>query len=233
MKLGSSSVTELSKKARIKRPTAYVILEKLKEMGLVSLSKKKVKQIFVIESPEKLLKIIEEEKEKLREKEEKIKEALPKFKALRKKDTIVPLIRYHEGKEGVWNILEDLAESEQDAWIIAPGKVYDVFGLKCFMKNVIQRRRQLGTKAYIIGDHHPEIVKAWELKEAHFREHRFMPETIKLNTTIYIYSDKVALIFFKEPLSGIIIENKELFLVFKFMFDSLWKELEGKNLPEG
>ncbi|MCK4891730.1 MAG: hypothetical protein KAS78_03625, partial [Candidatus Pacebacteria bacterium] len=214
LKLGSSSVTELAKKARIKRPTAYVVLEKLKEMGLVSLSKKKGKQVFVVESPEKLLKTIEEEKEKLTEKENKIKEALPKLKALRKKDTTVPLIRYYEGKEGIWNILEDLAESEQDAWIIAPGKIYDIFSLKRFMKNVIQRRRQLGTKAYIIGDHQPEIVKAWKLKETHFREHRFMPETIELNTTVYIYADKVALIFFKEPLSGIIIENKELFLVF-------------------
>ena len=53
-----------------------------------------------------------------------------------------------------------------------------------------------------------------------------------LNSDVYIYDSKVALIFLKEPMSGIIIENKELFLVFRFMFDSLWKELEGKNLPE-
>ena len=39
-------------------------------------------------------------------------------------------------------------------------------------------------------------------------------------------------LFFKEPISGIIIKNKALFQVFKFMFDSLWKEFEGKNLPE-
>ncbi len=59
-----------------------------------------------------------------------------------------------------------------------------------------------------------------------------MPKAIELDTIIYIYADKIALIFLKEPLSGIIIENKKLFQVFKFMFDSLWKELKGKNLPE-
>ncbi len=232
LKLGEGSITELAKKANIKRPTAYVVLERLKEMGLVSLSKKKGKQIFIAENPEKLLKAVEEEKEKIIEKEEKIKEALPKFKALRKKDTTVPLVKYYEGKEGIWNIFNDLVESEQDAWIIAPGKVHDIFGLKRFMKNVVQRRRQLGTKAYIISDHHPEIIKAYRQKEIYFREYRFMPKTIELNTIVYIYADKVALIFLKESLSGIIIENKELFLVFKFMFDSLWKELEEKNLPE-
>ncbi|MCK4592066.1 hypothetical protein KAT63_01335 [Candidatus Parcubacteria bacterium] len=231
LKLGSGSITELAKKANIKRPTAYVVLERLKEIGLVSLSKKKGKQIFITENPEKLLKVTEEEKEKIIEKEEKIKEALPKFKALRKKDTTVPLIKYYEGKEGVWNIVNDLVESKQDVWIIASGKIYDVLGLKRFTKDVTQKRKQLDNKVCIIADHHPENVKAYKLKE-YFREYRFMPETIDLNATVYIYADKVALIFFKEPLSGVIIENKELFLVFKFMFDSLWKELEGKNLPE-
>lgn len=231
LKLGKGSITELAKKANIKRPTTYVVLEKLKEMGLVSLSKKKGKQIFIAENPEKLLKTIEEEKEKIIEKEEKIKEALPKFKALRKKDTTVPLIKYYEGKEGVWNIVEDLVESKQENWIIATGKIYDVLGLKQFTKRITQRRKQLGNKLHIIADHHPENIKAYQAGE-YFREYHFLPGTIDLNATVYVYDDKVALIFFKEPLSGIIIENKELFLVFKFMFDSLWKELEGKNLPE-
>lgn len=231
LKLGKGSITELAKKADIKRPTAYVVLEKLKEMGLVSLSKKKGKQIFIAENPEKLLKAVEEEKERIIEKEEKIKEALPKFKALRKKDTTVPLVKYYEGKENVWNIPEDLVRSEQEAWIITPGKIYEFFGMNRFLKNVVQERKRLGTKANIITDHNPENVKAWKMNES-FREYRFMPKEIEMNAVVYIYADKVALIFLKEPLSGVIIENKELFLVFKFMFDSLWKELEGKNLPK-
>jgi hypothetical protein len=36
-------------------------------------------------------------------------------------------------------------------------------------------------------------------------------------------------LFLKKSISGIIIENKGLFQVFKFMFDFLWKELEGKK----
>ena len=232
LKLGEGSITELARKANIKRPTAYVVLERLKEMGLVSLSKKKGKQIFITENPEKLLRVTEEEKEKIIEKEEKIKEALPKFQALTKKDTTVPLVKYYEGKEGIWNIVEDLVESKDESWIIATGKIYDVLGLKRFLKNITQRRRQLGTKLSIIADHHPGNIKGYKANE-YFREYRFMPATIDLNSSVYIYDNKIALIFFKEPLSGIIIENEELFSVFKFMFDSLWKELEGKNLPEG
>ena len=232
LKLGKGSITELSKKANIKRPTVYVILEKLKELGLVSFSVQKKKKVFSIEKPEKLLKMIELEKEKTEEKEKELKKIMPKLKSLTKKETLVPIIRYYEGKEGIWDIIDNMIESRQDTFIISTGKAYDVLGFSRIIKDVIEKRRKIGTTAYIISDHHLEQIKEYKKKEILFREYRFLPETINLNSIVYIYADKVALIFFKEPISGIIIENKELFLVFKFMFDSLWKELKGKNLPE-
>lgn len=232
LKLGHASVAELAKRAETKRPITYVILEKFKELGLVSLSRKKGKQIFTAENPEKLLKLLEEEKETLLKKEKELKNSLPKLKALTKKDTTVPVIRYYKGKEGVWNILNDLMSSQYDSRMITSGKAFDLLGKKRIERDVLQKRKQIGTKSYIISDHDSHQIDTYRKKELLFREFRFLPETIDLNSLVYIYDDKVALIFLKNFLTGIIIENKELFLVFKFMFDSLWKELEGKNLPE-
>ena len=232
LKLGKGSITELAKGARIKRPTTYVILEKFRDMGLISFSVQKKKRIFIIQKPERLLKIIEQEKEKIEEKEKELKKTLPKLKSLTKKETLVPIIRYYEGKEGIWNILDDLMRPNQDCWMIASGRFFDVLGINRVMKQVIQKRPKIGGKVYIIADQHPEQIKLYKKKETMFREYRFLPETIDIDSSVYIYADKIALIFLKEPLSGIIIENKALFQVFKFMFDSLWKELEGKNLPD-
>ena len=232
LKLGSASVTELAKREGIKRPTAYVVLEKFKEMGLVSISRKKGKKIFITEDPEKLLKLLDEEKEALLKKEKELKNSLPKLKALTKKDTTVPIIRYYKGKEGVWNILNDLMSSQHDSRMITSGKAFDILGKKRIEKDILQKRKQIGTKSYIISDHDPHQIDTYRKKELLFREFRFLPETIDLNSLVYIYEDKISLIFLRNSLTGIIIENKELFLVFKFMFDSLWKELEGKNLPE-
>ena len=83
----------------------------------------------------------------------------------------------------------------------------------------------------MIADHHPEEVRLWRLEETDIREYRFLPELKNLDTAIFLYGNKVSLMFLKEPFNGLIIENKELYKVFKFMFDSLWRELEGKNLP--
>lgn len=229
--LQTSSISELAKKAGIKRPTAYVILEKLEEKGLVSLSEKKNKQIFIVQSPDKLLKLIEQQKEELSEKEEAIKKTLPQFKALTKEDTSIPLFKYYEGKESVWNIFDDLIESKQDASVIAAGEIYDILGVKRFTKTVVQKRLQLGTEARIIADQHPENIKGWREEKTIIRNYRFLPKDIRLDASVYLYANKIALIFLKGDLSGMIIENEKLFLVFKFMFDSLWRELEGKNLP--
>ena len=232
LKLGKGSITELAKKSGIKRPTTYVILEKLKDLGLVSLSVQKKKKIFSIQNPEKLLKLLENEKEKIEEKQKELKNVLPKLKSLTKKDTLVPTIRYYEGKEGVWNILDDTLQPDQNCWMIVSGKIFNILGVKRLMKEIIQKRAIVGGKGYVISDLHPEEVKLYKENKTYLREHRFLPETINLDSLIFIYADKIALIFLKEPISGIIMENKALFQVFKFMFDSLWKELEGKNLSE-
>jgi HTH-type transcriptional regulator, sugar sensing transcriptional regulator len=237
LKLGSAPISQLAKASGVKRPNAYFILEKMKEKGLVSLAKKKNKQIFVAEKPDKLLKLLEDQKDKLTEQQEEIKNILPKFEELAKRGSFIPIFKYYEGEKGVWNIIDDLTESGiSDAWVIAPGKFVDVFGQNSFMKNIILKRRQKGIKMHVIMDQHPEMLKFhndWlEKRDTVLREYRLLPETMDLNTMVYLYADKVAMIFLRDEVSGLVIQNEELFKVFKFMFDSLWKELEGENMPE-
>jgi HTH-type transcriptional regulator, sugar sensing transcriptional regulator len=237
LKLGSAPISQLAKSSGVKRPNAYFILEKMKEKGLVSLAKKKNKQIFIAEKPDKLLKLLEDQKDKLSEQQEEIKNILPKFEELTKKGSAMPIFRYYEGEKGVWNIIGDLTNSgASEARIIVPGKIFDIFGKNRFMKNVILKRQQLGMEVNIITDCHSEVVKLYnewlKNKQKHFREYRFLPETLSIDTGVYIYANKAALIFLKEEISGLLIESEEMSKVFKFMFDSLWKELEGKNLPD-
>ncbi|MCK5332377.1 hypothetical protein KAJ41_00750 [Candidatus Parcubacteria bacterium] len=232
LKLQSGSISKLAKQARIKRPTTYVILEKLCEMGLISLEKRDNKQVFVCEHPDQLLDLINQKKKKIAKKKKLIQKSLPELQKLFQKNIKAPTVQYFEEKEGVFNIVNDLIASKETAWIIVPGKIYDVFGIDRMMKEVIEKRSETKTKGFLITDHHPIMEKLWRINETDAREIRFAPENIKIDSTIYIYGDKVSLIFFKEPLSGLMIENTELVTVMKFMFQSLWKELDGNNLPK-
>lgn len=231
LKTRRGSISSLAKLSKIKRPTVYVILERLTKMSLVNLEKRNGKQIFVTENPNHLLALIEEKKERSAEKERKIKKALPALKAIAKKGTKAPLIKYYEGTEGVWNIFNDIADSRENSLVVAAGRIYDILGHDRFAKEIVKKRGDLRTMAKIIADQHPDNIKGLEEKKTNIREYRFLPPDVRISTSVYIYADKAAFIFYKEFFSGLIIENKELFQVMRFLFNSLWKELKGKNSP--
>lgn len=232
LKMKEGSTSSLAKLAKIKRPTVYVILERLDEMGLVVLEKKHGKQIFAAQNPNRLLTLIEKKKNKSIEKEKKLKKALPSLKAIAKKETIAPLVKYYEGKEGLWNIFNDVVNSKENSRVIAPGRIYEILGHDRFTKEIVEKRGKFHTTARIIADQHPGNLRGLKEKRTNVREYRFLPPDVRISTSVYVYADKAAFIFYKDFFSGLIIENKELFQVMKFLFDSLWKELEGKNIPK-
>ncbi len=62
-------------------------------------------------------------------------------------------------------------------------------------------------------------------------EYRFLPQDVKLPSMIDICGDKVILSSVQEE-SRILIQNKTIAEMMKFMFKMIWEGLEGKNLPE-
>lgn len=235
LKLGSLPAQDIAFETGIKRTTVYLVLEKLKEIGLAGEIIEKNKKVFFAEKPEKLLKIIQEKKKEMEKEEKRIKEILPQLERIlggkekaSKKD-----VRHYQGLEGIWNAMEDMLKTRKDQYIIAPRKIYDQLGLARFLSDMTKKRRQSGgTKAYMITDHHPQNLKFYREGDTDFREIRFLPKVEKFNSALVVYGHKIALISLQKPFSSVLVENEEIYLLVKFIFDSLWKELEGKDLPE-
>ncbi|MCK4891786.1 MAG: hypothetical protein KAS78_03910, partial [Candidatus Pacebacteria bacterium] len=93
--------------------------------------------------------------------------------------------------------------------------------------------RQIGgTKAYVITDYHAQNYKFFREDDTDFREIRFLPATKNFDSGMLLYDNKIALISLQKPYSSILIKNEVIYSLVKFMFDSLWHELKGKNLPK-
>src|SRR3989338_10729175 len=107
LELGSSAVQEIAKKADINRATTYVIIEKLMKKGLMSSVEKGKKTYFQTEDPKRLLKLLEEQEEGLKRKEEEFKKYLPELETLFNIAEEKPKVRFFEGKEGLITIRED------------------------------------------------------------------------------------------------------------------------------
>lgn len=218
----------------IKRTTVYLVLEKLIKIGLVGEIIEKNKKAFFAEKPEKLLKIIQEKKKEMEKEETRIREFLPRLEKILKNKKTAPdeEIRHYQESEGAWNIAEDMLKNRKDFYVISPGKIYDYLGLSRFLSDITKKRRQSGgTKAFMITDYHPQNLKFFREEDTDFREMRFLPEIKDSNSAMILYADKIALVSLAKPYSSILIKNTEIFSLIKFVFDSLWKELKGENIP--
>lgn len=234
LKLGASPAQSIAAETTIKRTTVYLVLEKLKQIGLIGEIIDKNKKAFFAEKPEKLLKIIREKKRNIEKEEERVKEILPQLEKILKNKNISSSeeICHYQGKEGIWNIVENYLKSRKDLYIFFPGKTYEHLGLPRILTDVTKKRRQIGkTKAYIITDYHTQNKKFFHEEDTDFREIRFLPEISSFDSGILIYDQKIALVSLQEPYSSILIKNPEIYFLVKFMFDIIWRSLEGKNLP--
>lgn len=100
LQLGSGSVQEIAKKADVKRPTAYVVLDQLVQKGLVSKKPSGGGHDYIAESPEKLETLVDQQKFAL-------SNALPLLKDIYKEEQARPHVKIYEGLEGMKKVYFD------------------------------------------------------------------------------------------------------------------------------
>ena len=123
LEIGRGSVQSISRRADIKRPTTYIILEDLRSKGLVSLIKGAEKVIYTAESPEKIL-------EEQTKKEKIIKENLPELLAIFNTKKEKPRVRFYEGEERIIDLYNEIFKS----------KKVDIFGsINAISSNILDK----------------------------------------------------------------------------------------------
>jgi predicted transcriptional regulator len=224
---GACSVRVLAEITELNRGTAYDILKKLQEIGLVSFYHQDTKQKFVAEDPEKILQLVDEQSKELKRIEEKIKEIIPELKSLQEKGGNKPVSKFYEGKHGVKFILEDIlgtlkGDRQAEYYIYSTAGVReDVYGAYPDFNN---KRVKNKIKALTISL--SEGGGTYGLDERKWLSVTGLGQGQM--TYILIYSGKCA--FISRDLSnnpvGVIIENKMIYETQKIIFLQLWSLLK-------
>jgi len=105
--LGETSITELAKKAELKRPTTYLIVEELQVLGLLSETTQGKRRILSAIHPRRLQEIA-------RSREKQIEEVLPELVALYNTPKTKPKIQVFEGEAGIKSVYRDVLEEIKD-----------------------------------------------------------------------------------------------------------------------
>jgi len=218
MELGGASVGDVAQKAEIKRTSVYNFLDEMKKKGFISEIQRGNKSFLVAEDPRVIA-------GKMEDRTKRIREALPEFSALFNGLGKKPNIRYYEGEEGLRSIYEDTLTTEEAIYEISDyEKMFDVMDRE-WAWNYPKRRSAKKIQAYSIARTGPLALEVKSKDREHLRETR-LAEKVDFETEINIYGDKVAMLSFRAPLSGVIIEDAAIAQTLRSMWKIIWNSLE-------
>lgn len=228
LELGKGTVTQISKKAGINRPTGYHILFSLESKELVKVSGKEPKQEYVAESPDQiermLLKKIENDQSRINE----AKKIIPELKSIHSV-TDRPKVLFYEGKEGMEKVYEDTLTSTEP--IRAYASVENMhLGLPGYFPEYYKRRagKGIAIRAIVPDSETGRERKSFDSKE--MRETALVPrEVFDFIPEINIYDDKVMIASWREKL-GVIIKSNEIADAMKKIYELAWAEAKRLDI---
>ena len=222
LELGKGTVAEIARKAGINRPTGYHILAGLESKGLVKVSGKEPKQEFVVESPDKIERLLLEE---LSENEKRLTQARDLIPELKSMHNIAerPKIMFYEGKQGLQRAYEDTLSSTEE--ILAYASVEDIQPtLPHYFPEYYKRRTKKGIPIRAIFPESPEARERASLDKEENRQSLIIPsEKYGFHPEINIYDNKIMIASWREKL-GIIIESSEIADAMKKIYELAWAE---------
>jgi len=218
LETGFSSISDIAKKAGIKRPTTYYIVDELIKKNLISRAPKGKRTFYIAEHPNKLL-------ANIRSQEDKLMSALPLLEALSKSAGNKPRIRFYEGKEGIKTIYNEVFKTHKK--LLAIGSMRDILKYFSYAETAewFKIMSDEGGKIYDLVDDTPETRK---YAKAEYRKGhgplKYLPAGFKMGTDTIISGNKIALISYSS-LIGVLIENDEIAQTQKQTFEFMWKHL--------
>lgn len=220
LKLGSVTVAKLKEETGLHRTTIYDFIEKLLNKGLASYVIKGGVKYFTAARPSKLFELVKEKQEHL---EETIPE-LEKISQFVKEEIKVEVYRGVEGFKTALNdiLLTTIKQKKKEfcGFGIEESKFHERFPY--FMEQLFKKERKAGMQERMIARKGTKFV----FKAPHIT-YKYMPSEFFSPTPMGVYGNKVYIGIW-EPLTTIIIENKDLANAWKGYFEFLWSLADEK-----
>lgn len=234
---GPSDITTLAKLSKIKRTSAYVVMERLKNLGLISERKINKRRIYQAEKPVSLVNLADKRTEDWQRISLELEKLLPQLNkiAIQNKTKVnLPNVKIYEGEEMIFEIVNDFFKTLKQyktAYQIADSRcLLQLFGFENFLKKITRRRRQYReTAVYTITNRFPGYEKQAKLLEVDFRGMKFADNLFLNNVILLVCGDKVWLGKIDKPLFVTVIESQQIAGLMKFIHQSLWQHLPSVN----
>ncbi len=217
LELGSGTIQEISDKSGVKRTSIYNLLEGMKKKKIINELIQDQKIILIPEDPNRILEIAEE---KLKE----VKQHLPDLLSLYSLPSNKPKVSYYQGVDGLKRVYQNiLAAKENICGYSDYDKMFEAIDAEWWWKfpgKRVERKIRFDCIA-------KDSILAREIKkkdQEQLRETRLV-KGVEFDTEINIFGNKVALISFRRPYVGVIVEDRAIAATMRSSWKLLWNRL--------
>ncbi len=216
LQLGAASVQEVARQCGVTRTTAYSLVEKLSEEGVITLHQKDGRTHVVAEDPEVMLRSLDDKRSAL-------SELLPELRSIYVGGQSGPRFRLYEGMDGIRTVLNSVLMAQADTLcgMLSMRELLRFPGRE-ELARFVEKRVEAEKTLRVIRSASEDVDEIWGASEAELREVRFTPTPSPLMMTTFVYDDQVAIISSEHENYGLIIESTGYANVQKTLFESLW-----------
>lgn len=223
LKIGESTLQEISKHCNCPRTTVYNTLNYLIAKSLVSKTDKDKIALYLATDPSKMQDILERKKILL-------EEALPQLKAFTNTIPKKTKVEVYEGPSGIFALYMDVfKEKEQKYWFGNYEKLKPAMQHLMPLAREIRMKKKIPAKI-VIEQAEEEVFHTSKYKS--ITEMRQTPLLKDFPGMIFIYGKmkKVAFFVSTESPVGLIIDNEQVALAMKIIFDLYWHQAKPFKL---
>lgn len=225
---GKVTATELSRRTNVPRATLYAILDSLSERGVVSREQTRGSALFVVNNPEAFVRLVEQEKNVLSEKDKAAKDIVDMVAPfLNSAHYSLPKVQVFEGKQNIENMLYDYLPLWRRSYAEVADYTQWGFQDQTFVESYLrwhqhlwntmspeEKIRLFSNQADIEKELHHRIKR---------REVRPLPEGVQFMSSIWIYGDYIIMGMTRnKPHYAVQMKDEVLASNLRTIFQLLW-----------
>lgn len=215
LEMESVSISDLAKRTGINRVTTYDVIQSLKEKGLMSVTVKYKKKLYIAAEPDALQRLVAT-------KENILKQILPQLSGLSNVTKKKPKILFFEGEQGMIGLYQKTLDAKKELLTFGDEKHFYDLVLAKYFPDYRDQRKKRGIKAKMII---PDTEQGRITKQndgVGFRETKLVPpEKYKFSVYFLLYNNSTIIIS-PEDLAGLYIESSDITDTLRSFHQLLW-----------
>jgi|GEM_PF-6689248 len=225
LQYGAQSAGQLAHNTGIKRPSVYVILDRLIDKGFIQEDLGENTKLFRATSPREVLTLLQNQEDLFKRQVSQWEEIIPELEAIQKKEFQAPRVKFFRGEDSMARTYEEALESPVWSGIVNPTNVTDYF--EEYFWKIAETLSQPGKDSRDIV---VDCALGREYKERYENDYLkiklISPERQIMSDTI-ILKDKFFLMSFEEhEMLALDVESPAIVHSQQLMFDALWSSLD-------